>query len=122
MTKLLIIEDDALLNEAYKKKFEEIYELRFETDGEKGLKAATTWEPDLVLLDIFLPGRLNGLDVLQQIRKEVKLAKTPVFVVTNLPDAEDRVMQLGATKCCMKTDVDLNKVAEDIEHLLANVS
>ena len=50
------------------------------------------------------------------------LAKVPVFVVTNLPDAIDKVMQLGATKCCMKTDVDLNSVAEDIEELLAKAS
>ncbi|KKT35332.1 MAG: hypothetical protein UW35_C0013G0018 [Candidatus Collierbacteria bacterium GW2011_GWF2_44_15] len=122
MIKLLIVEDDVLLNEAYKKKFEGVYELRFETDGESGLKAALNWQADIILLDIFLPGRLNGLDVLQAIRKENMLAKVPVFVVTNLPDAIDKVMQLGATKCCMKTDVDLNSVAEDIEELLAKAS
>lgn len=118
MIKLLIIEDDLLLDEAYRRKFGEIYDVRIVTDGEGGVKAAITWEPDVVLLDIYLPGRMNGLDVLQAIRKEQKLAKLPILIITNLPDAVDRVMALGATKCYMKTDVDLNSIADDIEGLL----
>lgn len=118
MNKLLIVEDDLLLDEAYRRKFGEIYDVRITTDGESGIKTAISWEPELVLLDIYLPGRLNGLDVLQAIRKEKKLEKTPVLVITNLPDAVERVMALGATKCYMKTDVDLNSIAVDIEELI----
>ncbi len=122
MIKLLIIEDDLLLNEAYKKKFEGLYDVKFETDGEDGLKSAISWRPDVILLDIFLPGRMNGIDVLQEMRKDRTLEKLPVFVVTNLPDAIDKVMSLGATKCSMKTDVDLNSIAEGIEELLAKTT
>ena len=118
MVKLLIIEDDLLLNEAYERKFDGIYELRFETDGERGLRAALSWEPDVILLDIFLPGRMSGLDVLTDLIKEKKFGKVPIFVVTNLPDAESKIMKLGASKCCMKTYVDLNSIAKDIEDLL----
>jgi DNA-binding response OmpR family regulator len=99
-----------------------VYDLKIETDGEAGLKTAISWNPEIILLDIFLPGRLNGLDVLQEIRKVVKLKKTPVLVVTNLPDAMDKVISLGATKCCMKTDIDLNGIAKDIEEMLEKVS
>lgn len=118
MNKLLIVEDDLLLDEAYRRKFGEIYDVRIATDGEAGVSAAISWDPEVILLDIYLPGRMNGLDVLQAIRKEKKLEKTPVLVITNLPDAIDRVMAIGATKCYMKTDVDLNSIAEDIESIL----
>ncbi|HEX9008076.1 MAG TPA: response regulator [Patescibacteria group bacterium] len=119
MNKLLIVEDDVLLDEAYRRKFGSIYDVRIAVDGEGGIKTAISWEPDLILLDIYLPGRLNGLDVLQAIRKERKLEKTPVLVITNLPDAIERVMAMGATKCYMKTDVDLNGIETDIDELLA---
>lgn len=119
MNKLLIVEDDMLLDEAYRRKFGEIYDVRISMDGEGGIKTAVSWEPDVILLDIYLPGRLNGLDVLQAIRKEKKLEKTPILVITNLPDAIERVMALGATKCYMKTDVDLNGIESEIDELLA---
>jgi len=118
MVKLLIVEDDLLLNEAYRRKFGGIYDLKIELNGADGIKTAVGWEPDIIVLDLFLPGKFNGIDVLQAIRKEKKLLKTPVMVVTNLPDVVDRVMSLGATKCWMKTDVDLNSIAEDIEGLI----
>jgi len=118
MIKLLIVEDDLLLNEAYRRKFGSIYDLKIELSGADGVKTAISWEPDIIVLDLFLPGKINGLDALQAIRQEKKLQKTPIMVVTNLPDAVDRVMSLGATKCWMKTDVDLNNIAEDIEELI----
>ena len=118
MNKLLIVEDDLLLDDAYRRKFGSIYDVRIVTEGESGVKAAIAWEPDIILLDIYLPGRMNGLDVLQAIRKESKLAKTPVFVITNLPDAVERVMSLGATKCYMKTDVDLDGIETDIDEFI----
>ena len=103
MTKLLIVEDDLLLDEAYRRKFGDGFDIRVATDGEMGIKMAETFAPDVVLLDIYMPGRFNGLDVLKEIKKNVKTADIPVIVITNLPDSVDRVMEMGATKCLMKT-------------------
>lgn len=117
MTKLLIIEDDLLLNEAYRRKFEEKYDVRIATDGESGVKTANTFEPDLILLDIYMPGRLNGLDVLKDLKKNQKTTNIPILVITNLPDAMERVLQMGATKCFMKTDVGLSNIDEELKKL-----
>ena len=119
MHKLLIVEDDMLLDEAYRRKFSDSYDVRIAMDGEVGINTAINWSPDAIVLDIYLPGSLNGLDVLQAIRKEKKLEKTPVLVITNLPDAVERVMALGATKCYMKTDVDLDEIDKEIGKILA---
>ena len=119
MTKLLIVEDDLLLDEAYRRKFEDKYDIRIATDGETGIKMAESFEPEAILLDIYMPGRFNGLDVMKKIKENKKTANIPVLVVTNLPDAVDRVMEMGAAKCFMKTDVDLNNIDDEIQLVIA---
>jgi two-component system phosphate regulon response regulator PhoB len=117
MIKLLIVEDDLLLDEAYRRKFENKYDVRIATDGEMGIKMAETFEPDLILLDIYMPGRFNGLDVLKEIKKNQKTANIPILVITNLPDAMERVIEMGATKCFMKTEVGLSNIEEELEKM-----
>lgn len=120
MTKLLIIEDDLLLDEAYSRKFSDKNDVRIAVDGESGIKTALVWKPDVILLDIYMPGKMNGLDVLKALKGDVATHGIPVLVITNLPDAMDKVMEMGATKCYMKTDVDLNKINEEIEAIVAS--
>ncbi len=119
MIKLLVVEDDMLLDEAYRRKYASKYDVRIATDGESGLKIARSWEPDMILLDIYLPGKLDGMDVLREIKKDAKTSKIPVLVITNLPDAIERVMTMGAEKCFMKTDVDLDLIEETLDDLVA---
>jgi len=118
MVKLLIVEDDMLLDEAYRRKYSEKYDMRIATDGESGLKAAKSWEPDIILLDVYLPGKFDGIDVLRELKKNTKTAMIPVLVITNLPDMVERVMVMGAEKCFMKTDVDLDLIEETLDLLL----
>lgn len=119
MAKLLIVEDDMLLDEAYQRKFSDKYDVRITTGGEEGLKMARNWEPDLILLDIYLPGRFDGIDVLRELKKDSKMKQVPVIVITNLPDAVNKVMEMGAGKCFMKTDVDLDLIEKSLDELLA---
>lgn len=119
MTKLLVIEDDLLLDEAYRRMFGEKYDLRIATDGETGIKLATSFEPDVILLDIYMPGRFNGLDVIKEIKKDTKTTNIPILVITNLPDAMERVLEMGAQGCFMKTDVGLSNIDEEIQKLIS---
>lgn len=119
MIKLLIVEDDLLLDEAYRRKFGDKYDVKVATDGETGIRMASSFEPDLILLDIYMPGRFNGLDVLKEIKKGEKTADIPVLVITNLPDSVERVIEMGATKCFIKTDVDLNNIEEEVQNIVA---
>jgi CheY-like chemotaxis protein len=118
MAKLLIVEDDLLLDEAYRRKYEGLYDIRVTTNGEEGVKTARNWQPDVILLDIYLPGQLNGLDVLDELKKDERTKSIPVLVITNLPDAVEKVMALGAAKCFMKTDVDLDLIGKSLEDIL----
>lgn len=118
MHKLLVVEDDALLYEAYQRKFSNIFDIKVAVDGQSGIDMAKTWMPEVILLDLYMAGKYNGLDVLEWVKREPDLANIPVLVVTNLVDAAEKVMKMGASKCIMKSDVDLEMIQKEVEALL----
>ena len=59
------------------------------TSAEALLEALKQTVPDLILLDIFLPG-MNGLDALEQLRKDEKTQHVKVIVVSNTDEQKDR--------------------------------
>ncbi|WP_448310779.1 response regulator [Pantoea sp. PGP6] len=99
--RILIIEDDADaagVLEAYLKR--ENYDVTIAGDGLSGLDAARRWQPDLILLDIMLPG-MNGTEVLAALRRR---DDTPVIMVTAMGDAPDRIgaLRYGADDYVVK--------------------
>ena len=101
LKRILIIEDDADaagVLEAYLKR--ENYEVMIVGDGPGGLDAARRWQPDLILLDIMLPG-MNGTEVLAALRRR---DDTPVIMVTAMSDAPDRIgaLRYGADDYVVK--------------------
>lgn len=68
----------------------------FATDGVSALRHAREQRPDLVLLDMYMPG-LDGLEVLRQLRADEALAETQVIVVTRyaFPEMEQRALEAG---------------------------
>jgi DNA-binding response OmpR family regulator len=89
--KILIVEDDANLLEtlAYNLRKEQ-YEVVTAADGETALQLAKNENPDLILLDIMLPG-LNGLEVCRILRKEMTV---PVLMLTARNEEIDKIMGL----------------------------
>jgi len=86
--RVLIIEDaaDAAdVLDAYLQR--EGYEVQIAGDGISGLDKALRWKPDLVLLDVMLPG-MSGTDVLATLRRETR---TPVIMVTAMGDMPDKI-------------------------------
>jgi two-component system, OmpR family, phosphate regulon response regulator PhoB len=73
------------------------YRVRTAESGQEALEAAAGDRPDLVLLDLMLPG-FSGYDVLRELRRRPDLAELPVVVLTARRDEADRVMglELGA--------------------------
>lgn len=65
------------------------YELVEASDGDAALEAARSNEPDLILLDVMMPGR-SGFDVLAELRKEARFAGTPVVMLTARTQLADR--------------------------------
>jgi DNA-binding response OmpR family regulator len=96
MTRLLLVEDEPALARGLADNFrDEGYEVRVEVRGDRAVAAVRDLRPDLVVLDIMLPGR-SGLDVLRDLRSAGDTV--PVLVLTAKGDVVDRVvgLELGA--------------------------
>jgi DNA-binding response OmpR family regulator len=116
--KVLLIEDDVRVRELYELvlKMDEYQVITAET-GEDGLKKATTENPDLIFLDIRLPG-MNGLEVLEHLRQDPTTASIPVVILSNLDDEKtiSRGVSLGAVEYVVKSRItpqDLSKRVKD---------
>ena len=99
--RVLIIEDDADaagVLEAYLRR--ENYDVAVTMDGLSGLDMAQRWKPDLILLDVMLPG-LNGTEVLASLRRK---SDVPVIMVTAMGDMPDRIgaLRYGADDYVVK--------------------
>jgi DNA-binding response OmpR family regulator len=94
--RILLIEDDPSIVAGLELNLSlEGYEVVSANDGEQGLRIADETPPDLVLLDIMLPG-MNGLEVLRQLRQ--RDPEIPVLVLTARGEEADKVLglQMGA--------------------------
>lgn len=94
-TVLLIEDDDAIVSGLELNLSLEGYEVVSASDGETGFRVACEREPDVVVLDIMLPG-VNGLEVLRRLRE--RNPETPVLILSARGEEADRVLglQLGA--------------------------
>ncbi|PIR90401.1 response regulator [bacterium (Candidatus Gribaldobacteria) CG10_big_fil_rev_8_21_14_0_10_33_41] len=120
MKKILIIEDEKILSSMYKEKFEmegfEIFEAKDVIDG---LKLAKKEKPDLVILDILLPGE-NGLSFLKAQKNEPSISKIPIIVFSNLddPKTKEKADELGAKKYLIKANYEPRELVKIIKKYL----
>jgi two-component system, OmpR family, alkaline phosphatase synthesis response regulator PhoP len=92
MTKILVIDDEpSIINlvTAYLKP--EGYEVYTASDGNAGLKAARTFKPDLIILDLMLPG-MDGIELLSRLRRE---SDVYVIMLTARTDETDKIVGLS---------------------------
>ena len=119
--KILIVDDtpDLLLNI---KEFliMEDYEVRTATNGLQALEALESNEalPDIIITDIVMP-RMDGLEFIQEMRKQERFNTIPVIVFSAKPvqESQDRISQLRVDKFVMKPST-LDCLLESIEELL----
>lgn len=125
MSKILIIEDDKFLRELIVRKLssEENFEIVNAVDGESGLKAFKESKPDVVLLDLILPG-MDGFEVLTKMKQDPALSPVPVIILSNLGQKDDveRGMKLGAVDYMVKAHFTPNEIVEKVKQILAKKS
>lgn len=119
MKKILFIEDDRQLQDTCLKKFtDEGFVFLQALDAQKGLAMVKSQNPDLILLDIMLPGHMNGFDILEQIEKNPNLAKIPVIVLTNLDSEEKVARSIGAKGYLVKANTSIDEIVETVKRHL----
>src|SRR5207245_4841882 len=89
--KILVVDDEAVLVETIAYNLEQAgYQVITAAEGASALQAAQRETPDLVILDIMLPG-MDGLEVCRQLRRESNRATTPIMMLTAKGDEIDKV-------------------------------
>jgi len=120
--KILLVEDDAMISSIYETKFTaDGFEVLVAVDGAKGLELAMNEKPDIIMLDVILPG-LDGFSVLEEIKKDKTIRNTPVIMLTNLGTEEDRIkgQKMGALDYLIKASLTPGQISDKIEQALKN--
>lgn len=118
--KILIIEDDKFLRELISQKISKQGYIVVEAiDGEDGIEEFKKEKPDLILLDLILPG-IDGFEVLSQIKSNAELSNTPVIILSNLGQKEDieKGINLGADDYLIKAHFTPNEIIEKIDKVM----
>lgn len=118
--KILIVEDDKFLRELISKKLvNEGFQISQALDGEEGIKKILEDKPDLVLLDLILPG-LDGFGVLAKKKENPEAAGIPVIVLSNLSQENEikRAMDLGAADFLVKAHFIPGEIVNKIKQIL----
>ena len=108
--KILLIEDSRFLRSVIEKTLGRAgYEVTGVADGQEGLRVARASAPNLILLDMMLPG-LDGTSVLKELKKEASTARIPVIVLTGLSQVnETKLRKAGAAAYFEKSSLNLEK-------------
>lgn len=118
---VLIIEDDDFLFDMYKTRFEiDDFEVKSAHDGEAGLKMLNDGlKPDIILLDIVMP-KMDGIEVLSNIKNIGNCKDVPVVMLTNLGQKEeiDRALKIGAVDYFVKANFTPSEVVAKVKNIL----
>ena len=120
MTKIAIIEDDSVISQMYRMKFEaDGFDVQVANNGKDGVDLVREFKPDLVLLDISMPV-MNGDIALRNIRKEDWGKTVPVLILTNLGEEEapKDIRSLGIESYIVKADLTPRQVVERVKQTL----
>lgn len=103
--KILLVEDHADIRRLVRLTLEfESFEIHEAGDAEEGLELARRIHPDLILLDVMMPGRRNGLDLCRDLKADPALSKVPVLMLSARGSGSDREagLQAGAAGYLVK--------------------
>lgn len=121
---VLVVEDDKLLSDLLARKFTaEKFKILYAPTGERALEILKERErPDLILLDILLPG-IDGFEVLRQVKSSQESQNIPVIILSNLGQDSDIELgkKLGAAEFLVKVSLTLDEIVAKVRAVCASV-
>lgn len=120
MTKIAIIEDDPVINQMYRMKFEaDGFEVQLADNGNRGVALVEKFQPYMILLDLQMP-EMGGAEALQVIRSHEWGKHIPVIILTNLGEEESpkHLRSLGIDSYIVKADLTPRQVVGRVKEAL----
>lgn len=115
--KILFVEDDIFFADMISAKLSTMKCVLFgAASGEQALATLEKERPDLIILDLLLPGKMDGFSILENIKNNSNFKDTPVVILSNLGRAEDieKGMRLGAFRYLTKALVSPSEIVENL--------
>jgi DNA-binding response OmpR family regulator len=120
MTKIAIIEDDPVISQMYRMKFEaDGFDVQLANNGERGVDMVERFTPDIILMDLQMP-EMGGAEALGIIRKSPWGKTIPVIILTNLGEEEapKDIRSLGIHSYIVKAELTPRQVVERVKEAL----
>ena len=114
---VLVVEDDLALREFLCTALADEFEVAGAVSGEEAVELARQLRPDVVLLDVMLPG-LSGLDVVRVIRSDPSLKDTPVLVMTAFSEIDANDAEAAGASRFLAKPFDLHELTAAVRDLL----
>lgn len=119
--KVLMVEDDPFLSEMVLTKLSLEGCIPYSTaDGSEALRLVEQFHPDVVILDLMLPG-MSGEEILKQLKASLELKDIPVVIFSNKSEEEgiQENLKNGAAKYLVKSSTDIQKLPSIIAEVVA---
>jgi DNA-binding response OmpR family regulator len=119
-TKIAIIEDDLVISQMYRMKFEaDGFEVQIADNGKRGVAMVESFKPDIILLDLQMP-HMDGAEALTEIRSHGWGKDIPVIILTNLGEEEapKSLRTLGIHSYIVKADLTPRQVVSRVKEAL----
>lgn len=120
MKKVLVVEDDQFLANAYKLKLSKSgYEASVASDGAEALELMKKDKPDIILLDLIMPN-MDGFSCLEAMKADGDLKTIPVVIASNLDQTEDieRAKSMGAVDFIIKSNVSIAEIVDKVKSIV----
>jgi len=120
MKKLLIVDDEDIVQKSLSSQFDrKIVKVLNAKNGAEGLKTALKEHPDLILLDLVMP-KMDGMTMLEKLRKDRWGKNAKVIILTNLSDAERvaQAVEKGTYEYLVKVDWNVMDVVKKCKKYL----
>jgi CheY-like chemotaxis protein len=120
--KVLAVEDDLFLKELLAGKLsDDEFNVSYASNGEEALSIAATEHPDVILLDILLPG-MSGYEVLEKLKADENTKNIPVIILSNFGQPEDieKGKSLGAADFLVKANNSLDAIVSRVREIASS--
>ena len=117
--KVFLVEDDQMISDLVMTKLTLSGCIPYTTtDGAQAIEMAELYTPDVIILDLMLPG-LSGEEILTILKSKEDLKNIPVVIFSNKSeeDIKEKVMKLGASRYYVKAATDLNMFVAELKEL-----
>jgi len=122
MQSILLVEDNVSIAKIWTVKLEkEGFEVLYAKTGREALDKVKEKSPSLILMDIMIPGGINGVEVFTQLRQNVEHAGIPVlFLSSSVKDKaeQQKILDMGADGFLIKTEITPAGLVEHVRRLL----